>query len=65
MAQNEKVVQFLLEANADPNDSREGCGTALQLAALKGNGSIVKRLLEANADVNRHCGADFHGVRHY
>ena len=44
-----------LEAGADPNDSKEGFGTALQVAAFKGNDLIVKYLLEANADVNLHC----------
>ena len=56
-------MQVLLEANADPNNSREGWGTALQIAALTGNEPIVKKLLRANADVNRHCKGDFHGVR--
>ena len=58
------MVQLLLEAGADPNDSRGGWGTALQIAACNGNILIVKQLLEADADVNLHCEGDFHGVRH-
>ena len=57
------MVQLLLEANADPDDSREHWGTALQVAAFKGNESIVKRLLKANADVDLHCGRAFDNVR--
>ena len=60
---NERIVQLLLEANADPNDSRDGWGTVLQVAASKGNELIVKHLLKANADVNLHCGGDFSKVR--
>ena len=56
-------MQLLLEANADPNDSREVWGTVLQAAASLGNELIVKHLLKANADVNLHCGANFNGVR--
>ena len=56
-------MQLLLEANADPNDSREGWGTVLQVAASKGNELVVKHLLKANADVNLHCGGNFDGVR--
>ena len=61
---NEKVVQLLLEAKADPNDSIEGWGTVLQIAAFDGNELIVKHLLEANADVNLQSEGDFGGVRH-
>ena len=57
-------MQLLLEANADPNDSIEGRGTVLQIAAFRGSEFIVKHLLEANADVNLHYGVDFGGVRH-
>ena len=60
--ENEKIVQLLLEGNADPNDSTEGWGTVLQVAASKGNELIVKHLLKANADVNLHCEGDFSGV---
>ena len=56
------MVQLLLEAGANPNYSREGLGTALQLAAFKGNESIVKHLLEASADVNLQCEGYFCGV---
>ena len=56
-------MQLLLEANADPNGSREGCGTALQIATFKGNELIIKHLLEASTDVNLHCEGDFGGVR--
>ena len=62
-AENERIVQLFLEANADPNDSKEGWGTVLQAAASKGNELIVKLLLKANADVNLHCGVNFFGVR--
>ena len=60
--EHERIVQLLLEANADPNDSKEGWGTVLQIAAYKGNELIVKDLLKANADVNLHCGGNFNGV---
>ena len=63
LAQNEKVVQLLLEAKADPNDSMEGWGTVLQVAAFHGNELTVKHLLEAKADVNLHCEGNFGGVR--
>ena len=59
-----KMVQLLLEAGADPNDSREGHGTVLQVAIYWGIESIVKCLLEAGADVNRRCEGEFDGVRH-
>ena len=62
-AQNEKVVQILLEANADPNTSRVGWGTALQIAAFRGNELIIKHLLEASTDVDLHYRGDFDGVR--
>ena len=59
-------MQLLLGAGADPNNLREGWGTALQVAALRGSELIAKHLLGANADVNLHC--DFEGyfgdVRH-
>ena len=57
------VVQLLLEAGADPNDSREGLGTALQIAAFRGNELITKHLLEAKADVNLQCEVSFYDVR--
>ena len=57
------MVQLLLEAGAHPNYSREGEGTALQIAAFKGSELIAKHLLEARADVNLQCEGDFHGVR--
>ena len=58
------MVQLLLEAGADPNDSKEGHGTALQVAVYWGKESTVKRLLEADADVNLGCEGEFDGVRH-
>ena len=64
MAQNEKAVQLLLEADADLSDQIEGWGSVLQLAILQGNELIAKYLLEANADPNLHCEGDFGGVRH-
>ena len=57
------VVQLLLEAGADPNDSREGWGTALQVAAYWGDAPIVKHLLKAKADVNLQCERDSRNVR--
>ena len=57
------MVQLLLEAGANPNYSREGQGTGLQVAAFGGNELIAKHLLEANADVNLQCEGDFYGVR--
>ena len=63
-AGNEKMVQILLAAGADPNDIREGLGTILQAAAFKGSELIVKHLLEANADANLHCDRDSDHVRH-
>jgi ankyrin repeat protein len=55
LAKKENIVQLLLKANANPNASREDCGTALQIAAFISNESIVKKLLEAKADVKIHC----------
>ena len=57
-------MQLLLGAGADPNGSREGQATALQVASYWGNESTVKRLLEANADANLQCEGHFRGVRH-
>ena len=64
LAGNAKVVQLLLQAGADPNDSRDGLGTVLQVAAFKGNELVATHLLEANADVNLHFEGSFDGVRH-
>ena len=61
--ENERLVQLLLEANADPNDPMEDWGTVLQIAVYLGNELIVKHLLKANADANLHCGGNFGGVR--
>ena len=58
------MVKLLLEAGADPNNSKEGHGTVLQVAAYWGRESTVKFLLEAKADVNLQCEGDFYGVRH-
>ena len=52
-------MQLLLNYNADPNASSEGCGTALQIATLKGNASICNQLLKAIADANPDCKAQF------
>ena len=57
------MVQLLLEAGASPNYSTVGQGTALQLAALKGNKLLAKHLLEAKADVNLECEWDPRDVR--
>ena len=57
------MVRLLLEAGANPKYSREGEGTALQIAAFEGHELIVKHLLEAKADVNLQCEGDFRGVR--
>ena len=56
-------MQLLLEANADPNDSRENWGSVLQIAAGRGSELIVNHLLEAKADVNLQCKGDFRHVR--
>ena len=58
------MMQLLLEAGADPNDSKEGHGTALQVAAYWGSESTFKCLLEANADVNLQCEGEFADVGH-
>ena len=57
------MVRLLLEAGANPNYSRKGQGTALQIAAFKGNELIAKHLLEAKADVNLRCEGNFRDVR--
>ena len=49
------MVQLLLEAGANPNYSRRGQETALQIAAFMGNELIAKHLLEAKADVDLQC----------
>ena len=61
---NEKMVQLLLQANADPNESKEGWGTVLQIAAGRGSELIVNYLLKANADVNLHYEGHLGSVRH-
>ena len=63
LGQNEKVVELLLEANADLNSSRDGWGTSLQIGASKGNEFVIRHLLEGSTDVNLHCKGDFGGVR--
>ena len=62
--EHEKILQLLLEKGADPNDSREGQGTLLQVAAYWGDESTVKHLLKAKADVNLQCEGVFDEVRH-
>ena len=57
------MVQLFLEAGANPNYSREGQGTSLQISAFNGNELITKHLLEAKADVKLQCEGDFRGVR--
>ena len=57
------MVQLLLEAGANPNYSRGGQKTALQIAAFMDNELIAKHLLEAKADVNLQCEGDFYVVR--
>ena len=57
------MVWLLLEAGAHPNYSRDGQGTALQIAAFMDNVLIAKHLLEAKADVNLQCEGDVYGVR--
>ena len=57
-------MQLLLEADADPNDSRDGQGTVLQIAAFMGYELIVILLLDANADVSLYCNGYFDGVGH-
>ena len=57
------MVQLLLEAGANPNYSRDGQGTALQIAAFMNNELFAKHLLEAKADVNLQCEGDVCGVR--
>ena len=59
-------MQLLLNYSADPDASSEGCRTALQLAALKGNGVICNQLLKAIADANPSCTMQFdfsHGTK--
>lgn len=60
---NEKVVQLLLEAGADPNDSMEGWRTILQMASCLGDESTLKHFLEAKADPNLQCEGDLRSVR--
>ena len=50
-------MQLLLKYHTDPNASSERCGTALQMAVLKGNASIFNQLLKASADANPDCKA--------
>ena len=57
-------MQLLLGVGVDPNDTREGLGSVLQVAASRGYELIVKHLLEANADVNLYCEGNFDNVRH-
>lgn len=49
---NEKMVDLLLKAGADPNYTMDNGETALMNAAQNGNCSIVKTLLESGADPN-------------
>ena len=55
------MVQLFLKAGANPNYSKEGQGTALQIAAFKGNELIAKHLLEAKADSNLQSEQDLGG----
>ena len=57
-------MKLLLEANADPNDSKDGQATVLQIASFRGEELMVKHLLEANADVNLHCEGEIDDVRY-
>ena len=57
------MVQLLLEAGADLNDSWDGWGTALHFTAFQGNELLVKHFLKANADVNLQCEGYFDPVR--
>ena len=57
-------MKLLLEANADPNDSKDGQGTVLQIASFRGEELMVKHLLEANADVNLHYEGEIDDVRY-
>ncbi len=48
--QSEPVIDFLLEAKADPN-ARNPCGRSpLDVAAFRGSSHIIKKLIKAGAD---------------
>ncbi len=47
-----KVIEILLENNADPNSKGEGSETVLMLAAESGSFNAVRLLLEKGADPN-------------
>jgi ankyrin repeat protein len=53
---HEKVVQTLLDRNADVNTQGGDFGNALQAASFLGHEKIVQMLLDRNADVNAQGG---------
>lgn len=56
---HEKVVQILLEHNADINAQSTHRGSALQVASVGGHEKVVQMLLDHDADVNADGG--YHG----
>jgi ankyrin repeat protein len=54
-----KITKLLIEHGADVNATDNGGGTALQVAAYRGNLAVARLLLDAGADINE--GNCYHG----
>jgi ankyrin repeat protein len=50
-----ETVELLLKSGADPNLSKDGCGSALSGAAYRGDIQVMKALLRKGAKINLDC----------
>lgn len=51
-----ETINLLLKAGADPNFSKDGCGSGLGGAAARGDVEAVQILLKHGAQINPNCG---------
>ena len=56
--EDEKIVQFLIDNNADVNATRSDDCSTIIIAVEKENLSLVKMLVEAGADIDVQCSYD-------